>query len=635
MIVLGIPVGVILSQLMLGLMNGAFYALLSLGLAVIFGLLRIINFAHGAFYTIGAFAAAVGLNGLGIGYWPALILVPVIVGLVGVVIERLLLRPIAHLDHLYGLLLTFGLALIVEGLLHHFFGSSGLPYPVPSLLAGGINTGFMFLPIYRLWVIGASVVTCFGVWFLVERTQLGSYLRAATENPVVVQAFGINVPLLVTATYGFGVALAAFAGVMAAPIYQASTQLGSNIIIVFAVVVIGGLGSTLGAVIAGLALGLVEGLTKVLYPEASGVIIFVIMAFVLLAKPAGLMGKEVSIQAPQNDPGQQDRRAAPQGRTELLITIVLITIALIAPAFISPSFLTRAFCLALFACAFNLILGFGGLLSFGHACFFGAASYLTAHAAKVWGLDPITAIFLGTLASSFLGLIIGSLAIRRQGVYFAMITLALAQMIYFVALRAPFTHGEDGISGIPRGALFGLINLDSQISTYYFIFAIFLFGYFAIARIVRSPYGQVLRSIKDNEPRAISLGFNASAYKLSAFVLSATFAGLAGSAKAIAFQLATLADVHWSLSGEVVLMALIGGVGTLFGPVVGAFCLVMLQNYLAESGKWVTLIQGCVFVACVLTFRSGIVGLLKARFQRQGVIGPLKSMAPKIAEPYK
>ena len=286
------PAPLFFAQLLVGLINGAFYAMLSLGLAVIFGLLNIINFTHGAQYMLGAFCAWFLLNWLGIGYWPALIIAPLIVGVLGVVIERLLLRRIARLDHLYGLLLTFGLALIIEGIFRQQYGSSGQPYTIPSELTGARNLGFMFLPNYRAWVIVASLAICLATWFVIERTRLGAYLRAATENPVLVRAFGIDVPRMVTLTYGGGVALAALAGVMAAPIYQVSPLMGSNIIIVvFAVVVIGGMGSILGAIVSGFALGLIEGLTKVFYPEASSTVIFVIMALVLLVKPAGLFGR--------------------------------------------------------------------------------------------------------------------------------------------------------------------------------------------------------------------------------------------------------------------------------------------------------------------------------------------------------
>lgn len=289
---LGIPPQALFGQLLLGLINGAFYAILSLGLAVIFGLLNIINFTHGAQYMMGAFVTWMLLNYFGISYWWALLLAPLTVGITGVVIERVLLRPLHKVDHLYGLLLTFGLALIITGLFRNYYGVSGLPYPAPASLAGGYNLGFMYLPNSRAWVILASLVVCFGTWFVIERTRLGSYLRAATENPTLVQAFGINVPLLITLTYGFGVALAAFAGVLAAPIYSVNPNMGSDlIIVVFAVVVIGGMGSILGAIVTGFGLGLVEGLTKVFYPEASATVIFIIMALVLLVKPAGLFGK--------------------------------------------------------------------------------------------------------------------------------------------------------------------------------------------------------------------------------------------------------------------------------------------------------------------------------------------------------
>jgi branched-chain amino acid transport system permease protein len=290
--IFGIPSTALFGQLLLGLINGSFYALLSLGLAVIFGMLNIINFAHGAQYMMGAFAAFLLLDKFGIGYWPALVLAPLIVGFVGILIERFLLQWLYKLDHLYGLLLTFGLALIIEGIFRRFYGSSGQPYRVPESLTGGQNLGFMFLPNYRAWVIAVSVVVCFSTWFVIERTRLGSYLRAATENPALVRAFGINVPRMIMLTYGFGVALAALAGVLAAPIYNVSPQMGSDlIIVVFAVVVIGGMGSILGAILTGFALGIIEGLTKVFFPEASNTVIFVIMVIVLLIRPTGLFGR--------------------------------------------------------------------------------------------------------------------------------------------------------------------------------------------------------------------------------------------------------------------------------------------------------------------------------------------------------
>jgi branched-chain amino acid transport system permease protein len=290
--VFGIPTQALFGQLLIGLINGAFYALLSLGLSVIFGLLNIINFAHGAQYMMGAFAAYFLLQWAGLGYWWALLVAPIVVGLVGIGLERAMLRWLYQLDHLYGLLLTFGLALIIEGVFRNEFGSSGLPYGIPPQLTGSYNLGFMFLPTYRAWVVVFSLVVCLTTWYVVERTRLGAYLRAATENPTLVQAFGINVPRMITLTYGFGVGLAALAGVLAAPIYQVNPLMGANmIIVVFAVVVIGGMGSIMGSIVTGFALGVVEGFTKVFYPEASNTVIFVIMALVLLVRPAGLFGR--------------------------------------------------------------------------------------------------------------------------------------------------------------------------------------------------------------------------------------------------------------------------------------------------------------------------------------------------------
>jgi branched-chain amino acid transport system permease protein len=291
--IFGIPLQAMMSQLLLGLVNGSFYAMLSLGLAVIFGLLNVINFAHGALYMMGAFIAWMGLTYLGINYWVMLVAAPLLVGVFGIIIEKTMLRWLYKLDHLYGLLLTFGITLLVEGVFRSVYGVSGQPYSVPEALGGATNLGFMVLPNYRAWVVVASLVVCFLTWFVIEKTKLGAYLRAGTENPKMVEAFGINVPLMVTLTYGFGVALAAFAGVLAAPVIQVSPLMGSNLIItVFAVVVIGGMGSIMGSILTGLGLGIVEGLTRVFYPELSATVVFIIMALVLMVRPAGLFGKE-------------------------------------------------------------------------------------------------------------------------------------------------------------------------------------------------------------------------------------------------------------------------------------------------------------------------------------------------------
>jgi branched-chain amino acid transport system permease protein len=319
------------------------------------------------------------------------------------------------------------------------------------------------------------------------------------------------------------------------------------------------------------------------------------------------------------EPIAQAPGARPRNRYGMLLATGVMTALLIAAPFVGvyPVFLMKALCFALFACAFNLLIGFGGLLSFGHAMFLGTAGYACAHAAKVWGWPPEAAILFGTLAATLLGVVAGALAIRRQGIYFAMITLALAQMIFFFYLQAPFTGGEDGIQAVPRGKLFGVLDLSTPLTMYFVVLAIFLAAFLLIYRIVHSPFGQVLKSIRENEPRAISLGYDAEKYKLLAFVLSAGLSGLAGSVKAIVFQLASLTDAHWTMSGEVVLMVLLGGMGTIFGPVVGAFAIIGLESYLATFGQWVTVITGAIFVVCVLAFRRGIVGELAAWWERR------------------
>jgi branched-chain amino acid transport system permease protein len=309
--------------------------------------------------------------------------------------------------------------------------------------------------------------------------------------------------------------------------------------------------------------------------------------------------------------------AATHSRFALATAIMLAVLAVLPFVGVYPVFLMKGLCFALFACAFNLLIGFGGLLSFGHAMFLGTAGYVTAHAAKEWGLSPELAILAGTAAATMLGVVSGALAIRRQGIYFAMITLAIAQMIFFFYLQAPFTHGEDGIQAVPRGRMFGLLDLSNTHVMYYVVLAVFALGFVLIYRVIHSPFGNVLKAIRENEARAISLGYDAERYKLLAFVLSAGLSGLAGATKAIVFQLASLTDVQWQMSGEVVLMTLLGGMGTIFGPVVGAFFIIGLEHYLADQGQWVTVITGIIFVICVLAFRRGIVGELAALWNRR------------------
>jgi branched-chain amino acid transport system permease protein len=302
------------------------------------------------------------------------------------------------------------------------------------------------------------------------------------------------------------------------------------------------------------------------------------------------------------------RAVATAPRHQVVAFVLMLVVLVLAPFFVYPVFLMKALCFALFACAFNLLIGYVGLLSFGHAAFLGSAGYVAAHAAKVWGLPPELAILAGTAAAAALGLAIGALAIRSRGIYFANITLAFAQMVFFFSIQAKFTGGEDGIQAVPRGTMFGVLDLRQTYTIYFVVLAVFLLGFLIVYRAIHSPFGQVLKAVRENEPRAISLGYKPEQYKLLAFVLSATLSGLAGGTKALVFQLASLTDVHWTMSGEVVLMTLLGGLGTVFGPVVGAFILVTLEQYLAQLGAWVTIVQGVIFVICVLTFRRGVIG---------------------------
>lgn len=621
---IGISPTLLFGQLLIGLINGVFYAMMSLGVAIIFGMLRIGNFVHGAQYMLGAFGAWYLLHlpdlfpGLGLpslNYWWALIIVPIGVGLLGAATERIFIRRVYNLEHAYGLLLTVGLAMVIEGVFNVFYGAAGQQYGVPDALRGGVNLGFMFMPLYRLWVIVAALAVCIVTWYVIERTKLGSFLRAATENPELVRAFGINVPRMLMLTYAFGVGLAGLAGVMAAPIYQVSPQMGQSIIItIFAVVVIGGMGSIFGAIFTGLMLGMIEGLTKVFYPQASTTVIFVIMAIVLVFRPAGLFGKETVGHHSADISAARQGSILENGRLWLA---VFAGGGLILPFLVYPVFAMKILCLALFACAYNLIFGYVGLLAFGHAAFFGASAYVAAHTAAVWGFPTEIAILCGVAAATVLGAVFGWLAIRRQGLYFAMITLALAQIVYFYAVQASWTHGEDGIQSVPRGTLFGFIDLNDTYNMYYLVLAIFLGGFALIYRIVRSPYGQVLKSIRENEQRSISLGYSTDRFKLIAFTLSAMLAGLAGGTKAFVFQIASLSDLFFMTSADALLMTLIGGVGTLLGPVVGAVIVVTMQKELATLGAWVIVVQGAAFVLCVLFLRKGVVGTLEDYLARR------------------
>jgi branched-chain amino acid transport system permease protein len=605
-------VDLILGYLTIGLVNGSFYALLSLGLALIFGLLNVLNMAHGAFYMMGAFAAWACVERLGIGYLATLAVAAFGVGAVGMLLERSLLRRTYDLDPLYGFMLTFGLATAIQGIFQVYFGSTGLPFAPPDWLAGTVDLGFTFFPAYRLWVVVVALAVCLGLWIVIEQTKAGATLRAASENSTIAEALGVRVPKVMTVTFGIGAALAGLAGALAAPIYQVSPLMGSDILlVVFAIIVIGGMGSISGTILASYCMALVESMTLAVYPQGANLMIFAFMCVVLSVRRQGLFGihvVRVHVFAGACLPAAAKDGAARPRRGERLLTTGGAAIALVVlPIFFYPIFLVKIFCFAIFAASFNFLLGFTGIVSFGQAALFGTAAYVTAYALKQWAMQPELAILAGIAAATLLGLAMGALAIRRRGIYQAMITLSVAQMVYFVYLQANFTHGEDGIHSVPRGPLFGLIDLSDDRAVYG-LAAIALCGVFlGLRRLLASRLGMMFVAIRDDERRALSLGHNVELLKLAAFGIASFCAGLAGALSALAFQLATLSGAHWHLSSEAVLMALIGGIGTLTGPLVGAAVLVTMQHFLAPFGAWVLLIQGLIFAFCVLVFRDGLV----------------------------
>ena len=480
--------------------------------------------------------------------------------------------------------------------------------------------------------MAATFVVCIATWYVIEKTKLGAYLRAAIERPDLVRGFGINVPRMVNLVYGAGVGLAGLAGVFAAPIYNVSPLMGANLIVViFAVVVIGGMGSIKGAIITGYMLGLAEGLMRYYYPPLSDTVVFIIMTVVLLTKPAGLFGKGVIAQhvALSVSNAGAAGMASLRGYAGWALLALCVFALVVAPYVVYPVFLMKVLCFAVAASAINLLLGYLGVLSFGHAMFFGFSAYASGYMAKAWGFPPELAILAAGLASVVLGAAVGVIAIRLQGIYFAMATLALAQMVYFFCLQAPFTNGEDGIQNIPRGTAFGIWNLKTDISMYYFVLLICGGIILAVARLVHSPFGRIIAAVRDSEPRAISLGYDANRIKLIVFIVSAGMTGLAGATKAIALQIATLTDVEWQMSGEFLLMTLVGGLGTILGPVVGAFVLISMETYMSALQDLVTVFQGLVFFVVVLAFRAGIVGSL-SRLWRAGL---LKSGEEAVGKP--
>jgi branched-chain amino acid transport system permease protein len=609
MTIFGIPLAVLEGQLILGLLNGCFYALLSVGLALIFGMLRVVNFAHGALYMLGAFVGWLLLQYAGFGFWWALLLAPLAVALLATVFERTMLSRVYAEDHVSGLLLTLGIGLVIEGAVSYQFGNAVRPYAVPAALSGVFDLGFMVVPRYRVFVVAASLTLCIAVWLIIERTRLGASLRAANENPMLVRIFGINVPRMMTLTYAAGAGLAAVAGVVSAPIYQVSPLMGQDLlVVVFAIVVIGGIGSIFGSIVASLALGIAEGLTRIVYPEGSAIVVFIVMTLVLLVRSQPHIQEGGKI-------GLGSALPFPRIPAPLLAGAVVLLLGVL-PTFVPAMTLMKLLCYSLFAAAFNLLFGVAGLLSFGNAAFFGGGAYAAAIAINEWGTPPEVALLLAVLVAAGLGAVFGFLAVRRKGIYFAMVTLALAQMFYFVCLKFPFTGGEDGVQGVARGHLFAVIDLSNDVMLYAVVAVLWIAAQASIWRIVHSPFGNILGAIRDDESRVASLGIEPVHYKWMTFVLCASLSGLAGGMKAIAFQFATLADVGWQASGDAVVMTILGGVGTFLGPLVGSAVYVTLQSIVTRFDIPASIATGLVFVLCVLALRGGLYGFLVAVIRR-------------------
>lgn len=612
----------VFGYLTVGLVNGSFYAMMSLGLALVFGLLNTLNMAHGVFYMLGAFAAWGASHFLGMNYFIGLVAAAAGVGLAGFIMERCLLRRTYSLDPLYGFMLTFGLAMAVQGLFQLRFGSTGLPFAPPPWLGGGVDLAVVFFPAYRLWVVGVAIVLCIALWWAIERTRTGSILRAASENGGVAEALGVAVPRAFSLTFAASAALAGLAGALAAPIYQVSPLMGANIVlVVFAIIVIGGMGSIVGTIIASYCLAIIESMTQVVYPQAADMVIFAFMCVVLLFRPQGMFGistvRRHEFHGVQlNWVKQATEKKSSLGRRKLALGAAGLVLLAVLPYGFYPVFLLKILCLAIFAASFNFLLGFSGIVSFGQAALYGTAAYVTAHLALRLSFSTEIAMLCGIAAAVCLGVVMGALAIRRQGIYQAMITLAIAQMAYFSYLQADFTGGEDGIHSVPRGKLFGLIDLQSDLTMYWVGVALFLIVFLGLRWLLRSQFGMVLVAVRDNEQRARSLGYRVDRFKLVAFAISAACAGLAGALNTVTFQLATLSGAHWHFSGEAVLMALLGGIGTMTGPIVGATIMASLQHFLAPFGGWVLVIQGVVLATCVLAFREGLVVRCAALWHR-------------------
>ncbi len=596
-----------LGQIFNGLVSGGFIALMSLGLSIIFGTMRVVNFMHGALYMLGAFAAYLAGRWLGLPLWVVLFLAPAAVGLVGLLLERLLLRHLYSSDITYTLLLTFGLTLIIEDTVRNFIGVQGAPFLVPSVLSGAVDLGFIIYPKYRLFVLAVSIVACAGTWIALERTRFGTLIRAGTERPTLLRCFGVNVPLLVSGTFAFGTGLAGLAGVLAAPMTDVSPFMGDDMIaIAFAVVVVGGMGSIAGSIITGFAAGVLSALAAIWYAPAAEVTIYVLMMLVLLIRPGGLFqGIDVTHFAPHHTPITLSARRLLQSPA---LAGLALAIALLLPWLVYPLIATDVILWGLFAVGFDLLYAFAGLLSFGQGAYWGGAAYLTGIAIAELGLPSWIGLPVGIAVTTAIAALLGLLVTRKQGIYFAMVTFALTEIVYFVVNQLPqYTGGENGLHGVVRGTLLGL-PLNNDLVFYYLALVLAILTLMFVFRVVRSPFGLSLTGARDSERRMASVGYDVQKLRLLAYVLSAFVISVAGGLYVLAHEFVSLDAIYWRASGEPIMMALLGGTGTVYGPMVGAFLVVVVRDALSTLTDNGSLVLGIIFVVVVMGLRRGLLG---------------------------
>lgn len=606
-----------LSQLFNGLVNGGFIALMSLGLSVIFGMMRVVNFAHGALYMLGAFIAFSVGSDFGLSLWVAMLVAPIVIGGFGLVLERVFLRRLYGLDPSYNLLLTFGLTLIIEDTMRHFFAVQGAPFLVPSALAGAINLGFMAYPKYRFFVLVFSMVVCGATWLLLERTRLGALVRAGTERPDLLRCFGVRVPVLVSGTFAFAAGLAAIAGVLAAPLRNISPFMGQEMIATtFAVVVAGGLGSIAGSVVMGFAVGVLSAVAAIWYPPAANAATYILMIVVLIVRPGGIFrGIDVAHFPLHYTP------ITPAARRLVMswkLKLAALAVGLILPWLVYPVLACDIVLWGLCALGFDILFAFAGLLSFGQAAYWGGSAYITGIMIAKLHYPMWVGFIAGVSVSTMIAVAFGALISRKQGIYFSMVTFALAEIVYFVINQTPqYTGGEDGLHGIARGSLFGL-SLENQITYYYLALFVVSLAIGFVFLVIRSPFGLSLGGARDSERRMLSVGYNVQGLRLRAYALSAFLISIAGSLFALNHEFVSLESVYWRASGEPIMMTLLGGAGTVFGPMLGAGIVVFLRDFLSTLTDSGSLVLGVTFVIVVMVFRRGVLGEIFFRLPSLG-----------------